>query len=234
MDGSVVITDLRGKGSCPRRAVSPHRAHTRDGLRVRRRAVEVIIRRRGRTDAGTDRHSDRRQPPDAPPKEDGPQVGHAVATQRPPQHTLLPRTGRLILRTWHNGATAHPTTSRWISPKRNSGSPTSGTMAPSNRNIHPPLSDGRGRGAYHWGSRGRGFKSRQPDRMKLQVSNAAPSSRRTVVREDSVPFERCGAGVVGFRLAVFVVVDPDVPCGAREPVGQHGGGGLHGNRGLVP
>ena len=67
-----------------------------------------------------------------------------------------------------------------------------------------------------------------------QVSNAAPSSRRTVVREDSVPFERCGAGVVGFRLAVFVVVDPDVPCGAREPVGQHGGGGLHGNRGLVP
>ena len=55
-----------------------------------------------------------------------------------------------------------------------------------------------------------------------------------MVREDSVPFERCGAGVVGFRLAVFVVVDPDVPCGAREPVGQHGGGGLHGNRGLVP
>ena len=69
---------------------------------------------------------------------------------------------------------------------------------------------------------------RFPDRRgrtKSQFSSVAPSWRRTVVREDWA-WLRLLAVSLGRTLMGFVVVDPDVLCGAGEPVGQHGGGGL--------
>lgn len=42
-----------------------------------------------------------------------------------------------------------------------------------------------------------------------QVSNAAPSSRRTMVREDSAPVAGCGPTGFGWIVMRFVVVDPD-------------------------
>ncbi|WP_176737899.1 hypothetical protein [Micromonospora inyonensis] len=45
--------------------------------------------------------------------------------------------------------------------------------------------------------------------MKPQVSNAAPSSRRTMVREDSAPVAGCGPAVFGRMVVGFVVVDPE-------------------------
>ena len=42
-----------------------------------------------------------------------------------------------------------------------------------------------------------------------EVSNTAPSSRRTMVREDSVLVGGCGPSVFGWIVMGFVVVDPE-------------------------
>jgi hypothetical protein len=47
------------------------------------------------------------------------------------------------------------------------------------------------------------------DRAKSQVSNAASSSTRTMVREDSVPRVACHRGWLARILVGFVAVDPD-------------------------
>jgi hypothetical protein len=68
----------------------------------------------------------------------------------------------------------------------------------------------------------------------MQVSNAAPSSRRTMVREDSVPLAHCGPRWSGSMLDGFVVVDPVasvVPVSLKVSMVAEG---FHGNRGLVP
>ena len=46
------------------------------------------------------------------------------------------RQGRAISRPAPDGATAHPTPSKWPTGHRNTGSPTSGTAALTERNIH--------------------------------------------------------------------------------------------------
>jgi hypothetical protein len=74
------------------------------------------------------------------------------------------------------------------------------------------------------------------DRLILlsQVSNAAPSSRRTMVREDSAPLAGCGPRWPGSMLGWFVVVDPVasvVPVSLKVSMVAEG---FHGNRGLVP
>ncbi|WP_225854267.1 hypothetical protein, partial [Micromonospora sp. ALFpr18c] len=43
----------------------------------------------------------------------------------------------------------------------------------------------------------------------LQVSNTAPSSRRSMVREDSVLVGGCGPPVFGWIVMGFVVVDSE-------------------------
>jgi hypothetical protein len=67
-----------------------------------------------------------------------------------------------------------------------------------------------------------------------QVSNAAPSSRRTMVREDSAVLAGCGPRWPGSILNGFVVVDPVssvVPASLKVSMVVEG---FHGNRGLVP
>jgi hypothetical protein len=54
----------------------------------------------------------------------------------------------------------------------------------------------------------------------------ALSSRRTVVGEDWALVALVGRAGWGGDWSRFVVVDPDLLCGAFEPVGQHGDGGL--------
>ena len=58
--------------------------------------------------------------------------------------------------------------------------------------------------------------------------------RRIVVREDSRSAEGCLVAGLRWRLRLFAAVRDRTRFSACEPVGEHGGGGLHGNRGLLP
>lgn len=67
-----------------------------------------------------------------------------------------------------------------------------------------------------------------------QVSSTAPSSRLTMVSEDSAPFAVCWSRSWRNGLGGFVVVDPVasmVPVSLNVSMVVEG---FHGNRGLVP
>jgi hypothetical protein len=94
--------------------------------------------------------------------------------------------------------------------------------------IRPAAFDGK----EPLGGRGKSLNAQR------RVSNWAPSGKAHRGARSSAgraPGAWPGLGWSGgVRMCLFVAVGHRILCSAREPVRQHGGGGLHGNRGMLP
>lgn len=119
-------------------------------------------------------------------------IGHSDRTFGTGRLTLIGMSGRdhdprVIYRRIGRGATAHSTESQWLTPTRNSGSLDTGTVALTQRNIHPsPRDAGRGWSGRHLScsTHGRPPEPAKP-RLRGHANRRRPAPSGTIAAEDT-------------------------------------------------